>query len=525
MPKGKQEAVASVLGLFLLGSAMSAGYALYKTARKRREKKGSTQLQVEADVLYESGEYQMAATKYIEAEQVAKSEEGQGAENVASICGNIARAYARQQKYTEALEYIEKGLAASPGNAECFKQWAEIEAMGKGIGGSDGLAVISACTLLLQREGKKKEADEFQRLFEKRTGDLVEEKISLVEGDERSTAVSLIALEEILFVAKELVRKEEFYPVDVEVCELIDRLELSALLEKLEERKAGVRSSKTSNFLLGHICCMQDKQREALEFLGRINNKYAAAMRMEIRAMCFPAENDDGDMRMVLESRDDPYVKMHLAEIELLRQNLGKYHTLIKEIERAGIALSVQLKAKMEVMMGEVSEAVGTLEEGAKQFPEDVEILSFGMEISIKLLKEAKPGEKEYENRKKRIEGFCRRVLGHRFLKKSPRLNYLLFLGYSALGDNATAVKHLQKAADLDVHNGPLHLHTATELLLTGDPHGFKYLEKAERLFSREDDLRLVFKTRLCYEALYALHRNHQEIAQLANTEAAPTSP
>lgn len=534
----------NLVGVLAMASAIYTGYMIYRHYVWRRKKsKQAGELKREGNELYSTKNYEMAIGKYIEAEdRIVNGAPGQNEAELVKIYNNMSQAYFMMADYGKSVEYIRKALKINPMHRNSFKRLAELEAIGRGAGGVDGLAGITAYILLLKREGEG-EPDAFAKIdtSDKRLADDVERYNKVLDAktdeligevqrelpdlpraeDDTNLKVPIVKLEETISIFKGVLQDRSFdsdcEAGDLHLHELIERGDMAGLIARLENDVRENACSKLSSFLIGNIKYIQDKTEQALAYLKITDNSYSAVLSMYIDKVTGKGKTEDASrLKKILENKDDPVIRIYLSQIELYRDNIGKHFLIIEELEKDGVsALSFIIKSRSQLEMKEASEAIATIERGMELFPQDANLLSMGIELFSRIIEDKGPkvGVDEVRGRLKRVLG---KIKGAPQFEGSARLAFFCYIGYQTIGETEPGIKCLEKAISLDCYNSSLLVQAAHLKLSGGDEEGFEYFLRAASISTREES-ESILRTMFVYQTLYAMHRNYPEVAKLAH--------
>lgn len=509
----------SIVPPILLVSIACTAYGLYLYIREKRKKRALMEkLRSDADEMYKIEKYDAALSMY-EKMDVAMNRPGtsENEEELVDIYDRMSKAYFVKGEYSKSREYANKTLSIKGLHKESFRRLAEMERIGEGMGGASGLVVLTAYVMILGRENAESPGPQIEKELE-RHRKVLEDKTKRTIRENRplsaltSLTVPLIKLEEILCIFKDAFFEPSFGGGCEKVLSLAREGNLKGLISHLENTPW---NDPVSLFIVGCIKYIREEYAASTDFLSRVKNEHAAILVRYIAAVG-GARSDDP-----LPESSHPIVRVYVSQIELLQGNIGKHFAIVDRLEkeeRVGIAFAI--KAKTQIEMKYVEEAVKTIERGVKLFPEDVSVFSMYIEILSKVLEEKLFTEKVTEGAAK--SAMCTALLrmeGSPAYTNSSRIPFFCYIGYHILGDTEKSVRHLSSALSIDCLNPSL-------LIQMGHIKGDLGEKEFEDCFLRaaslspSEDVDNILRTMYVYKTLLAMRNTYPSAASLAYDEA-----
>lgn len=512
-------------------TVFAVAYSLVKYMKCK--KKGARQLKEEGTASYIAHDYEDALKKYYSALSAIESQEIQPM-LLAQIYNNISQTYFAMEKYDEARSYAEKTLEVNSRHVNTFYRLAKMEKMNKGYGDTKGLAVIAAYLIIAKygqedKDNEKKNKDitsvrklahleEWHKVLDEKVSILAKKKASMLP-EPSDLQVSFVKLEEILLIFKDVLRDSSFgeaKDTDENILLCIDRKDYSMLISHLEKQMASGVMTKRSNFVIGNIMFIRNNPRKAIEYLSASQTVYGDVLAIYIHKLN-NVEMDlaEEQLSSMLKKKEDPIIKMYLAQIYLATNSIGQYLTAVLELENEGaISLPFIANAKSQIAMREQKEAVGTIRKALEKFPEDINIYCAAVDILSQL---ADVQERSMQISAEEAQNMLISLLDKMEQKEfdtSPRAVFYKYIGYTAVGDNAKAEIALRKAKELDPNNRSILLQQAHSVIRMGDPEGLSLFEQAAKVSPENAEEAYIIM--LTYKSVFLVQEIYPDISSLA---------
>ncbi|KAI5187103.1 hypothetical protein NEHOM01_1934 [Nematocida homosporus] len=526
--------------LAYLTTAIAVGYATYKYIKYKT--KSPLEIKEDGTAYYLAQNYEEALKQYTHALSLLGPIELQP-DLAAKLCNNISQTHLAMKNYQEVLTYAEQTLKLNPLHMNTFNRLAKLEKLDKGYGGLKGLAVITAY-LIIKKHDLNKQAtptntnstptnssptnssptnsiptnssctqylNEWHNLLDVKIAQLAKEQAALISSKTDTLVVPFVKLEEILLIFKETLRDPAFGEAsaeDIQLLTYIDGKTYTELIKSLEKSLATQRLTKRSRFVIGNIRFIQDRPEEAIKFLKSSDTIYGDVLSIYIQKFKnIPVDMQETQLASFMKKKDDPIVRMYLAQIYLTSDNMGQYLVNILELENEGeIVLPFIANAKSQFSLGEHQEAIKTIQKALRAFPDDINALCAAIELYSQI---------ESSNVPTLLQEVIDRLSLKRFAN-SPRALFFLYIGHTTLNNTEEANKCLEKAINMDPYNGSLLLQKAQATIAKGNPDGFSLFQKAAEL--SPDLAEEIFRVMLTYQSIYLVQEIYPEVSALSTS-------
>ncbi|KAI5175902.1 hypothetical protein NEFER02_1762 [Nematocida sp. LUAm2] len=506
-----------------VAAGVALGYAIYNYFKS--SKKTPEELKEEGTSCYVLKNYEEALAKYNEALALIPAKEAHP-ELICKLYNNISQVYYAVENYKNSQEYAELVLAINPKHLNSFHRLMKIEEKNEGYGGLKGISIFAAYIIIKKYQAVEEVetnqiTEEQQTIRKKEIQDVhykMDAKIEALAKDmcasipkESGLRLSFVKLEEILLVFKDALRDSSFEEAtkeDEEILKCIDNRNYSLLVDSLEALKKEKKLTKRGNFLIGNIKFAQEKPQEAVEYLSKSQTVYGDVLSIYIQKLHnLSSEVPESQLSGLIKKKDDPLVRMYLAQVYLATNNMGQYLAKIMELENEKrISLPFIANSKSQFMLGEQKEAISTIKRALETFPEDINVLCTGIEILSQI---------ELSSSSLAFLNELLLSLGRKKFSSSPRAAFFQYIGYTAKKDKENQDKYLDKAIELDLYNGSLLMQKAHTLISKGDQSGFSLFKKSAEL--SHDNSEEILKIMLTYQSVFALQEHFPDVSSITS--------
>ncbi|OAG28970.1 hypothetical protein NEDG_01109 [Nematocida displodere] len=516
------------------GAAMAGlAYATYKYMRYERNT--PEQLKEKGDVFFCEKRYEEALKAYQEAMGLAERKETAGEVQI-KLRNNISQCYFHLKQYDQSLVYAEETLKLDPLHKGAIKRLAMLTEIDCGYPDEKGIAVITAYLVLLNKEMEKenliliekenlqpsaaklkstRENNHWQTVLDTKVNTLAK---SMAEKHHHTTTlhVPIVKLEEILLTFKDVLRDASFGPAtdeDKRTLSLIDKRSFIALIEHISlsiTPPKPTTPSKRSLFVLGNIRFAQTQYEEAARYFRETGTLYGDVLALFIEKLKGVPSTELGreQIERIMEKKDDPIVRMYVAQIQLATHNIGQYLSTMVELENeALIPHPFIANAKSQFELKEEKEALVTIYRALKIFPNDINTICTAIEILSQTDLEKHPDQKD------KLEKLVLRLNTPKF-RDSARAKFFQYIGYSSLKKDAETLRSLDDALLLDPYNSSLLLQKAHHLISIGNPAGFSLFHQASKL--SPDTAEEIYRIMLTYKSIYDVQEHYPALASLS---------